>query len=218
MSGSEIRRRVALGVGALVSLGLAVALVLVALDVVHWDAALRSDDVTYRTMPDDETLWSIDELAPFDLASRLLAVDDDVDFRRALRALRAAHPDEPSVIISDPRIAISRNEAQARLEAVVASDQQRSRRSRAAGLLGVLGLARFVTETQAREALLSSTVSNFRKAIGLDPANDEAKFNLELAYQRGRGVEINESASGQNPTPGGSGSRGAGAGDAGSGY
>ena len=54
--------------------------------------------------------------------------------------------------------------------------------------------------------------------IALDPENDEAKYNLELALQRARGIQLTEGAGGQNPTPGGSGSSGAGAGDPGSGY
>jgi hypothetical protein len=218
MSRAEILRRAGLGAAAVLCLGVALLLVLASADVARWDDVLRGDDVRYRTAPDDETLWKPDLTAPLGIAGSLLVVSDDVDFRRAIQALRAAHIEDPTSIVSDPRLAISRNEAQARLEAIVATDDVRSRRSRAAGLLGVLGLARFVTETQEREALLSATVANFRRAIDLDPSNDEAKFNLELAYQRGRGVEINESASGQNPTPGGSGSRGAGAGDAGSGY
>ena len=217
MSRGEIARRGGLGAAALFALGLAILFALVAVDIARWGDAFRSDDVSYRTMPNGETLWEVDELA-FGIGGRVLAIDDDVEFRKGIRALRTAHLDDPSSFISDPRIAIRRNEAQARLEAVVASDHDRSRRSRAAGLLGVLGLARFLTETQGREALLSSTVLNFGLAIGLDPSNDEAKVNLELAYQQGRGVEINESSSGQNPTPGGSGSRGAGAGQAGSGY
>jgi hypothetical protein len=218
VSGREKVRRGLLAAGALLSLVLAVVLVFVAIDVARWNDAIRVDDVRYRQNPNDPTLWRIHALAPFGLAGRILSVDDDVQFRLALRALRGAHLDDPTAYISDPRIALRRNEAQARLEAVVARDPLRSRRSRAAGLLGVLGLARFVTETQDREALLSSTVLNFRRAIDLDPSNDEAKVNLELAYQRGRGVQINENASGQNPSPGGSGSRGAGAGQAGSGY
>ena len=218
MSSTETRRRIALGAAALLCLGLAVVLVLVAVDVARWDEAFRSDDVSYRTNPDDATLWDARELVPFGLAGDVLAVGDDVQLRKALQALRAAHLDEVGVLTSDPRIAISRNEATARLEAIVAHDPDSSRRSRAAGLLGVIGLARFVTETQGREALLSSTVLNFRHAIDLDSTNEEAKVNLELAYQRGRGVQINEAAGGQNPTPGGSGSRGAGAGQAGSGY
>jgi hypothetical protein len=218
VSRTEAKRRIALGAAALLSLGLAVVLALVALDVARWERAFRSDDVMYRTKQDDQTLWNPQTLVPFGLAGGLLEVGDDVQLRKALQALRAAHLDEVGVLTSDPRIAISRNEATARLEAVVAHDPDRARRSRAAGLLGVIGLARFVTETQGREALLSSSVLNFRRAIELNSANDEAKVNLELAYQRGRGVEINEAAGGQNPTPGGSGSRGAGAGRPGSGY
>ncbi len=74
----------------------------------------------------------------------------------------------------------------------------------------MLGLARFVYETQDREALLSGTISNLALAIELDPSNAEPKFNLELAYQRGRGLELSEAAAGSNPSPGGSGSQGAG--------
>ncbi len=115
-------------------------------------------------------------------------------------------------------MAISRNEAQARLEASSQETTTRARRSRAAGLLGVLGLARFITETQEREVLLSSTVLSLRLAIALDPSNDEAKDNLELAFQRGRGYQLTEGSGGANPTPGGSGARGAGTGEPGSGY
>ena len=218
MSRSEIVRRCTLGAAAVLCLAVAALLVVVSLDIARWSDVLRSDDVAYRAEPGKPGLWSPDTLTPVDVAGAMLGVDDDIEFRKAIRALRAAHIEDPSSLISDPRLAIARNEAQARLEAVVASDAPRSRRSRAAGLLGVLGLARFVTETQQREALLSATVSNFRRAIDLDASNDEAKFNLELAYQRGRGVQITEAAAGENPTPGGSGSRGAGAGQAGSGY
>ncbi len=218
MSRPEILRRSMLGAAAVLSLALAVLFVLTAVDIARWDRAFRSGDIRYRTTPDDARLWTIDELGPPGLAGRILAVEDDVAFRRAIRALRDAHLENRSSFISDPRVAISRNEAQARLETFVANDDDRTRRSRAAGLLGVLGLARFLTETEERESLLSSTVLNFRRAIDLNPSNDEAKVNLELAYQRGRGVEINESSSGESPTPGGSGSRGAGSGQAGSGY
>ena len=51
MSSTETRRRIALGAAALLCLGLAVVLVLVAVDVARWDEAFRSDDVSYRTNP-----------------------------------------------------------------------------------------------------------------------------------------------------------------------
>jgi hypothetical protein len=75
-----------------------------------------------------------------------------------------------------------------------------------------------VTETEQRGALLSSTVASLQLAIALDPGNDEAKHNLELALQRGRGFQLAEGSAGENPTPGGSGSSGAGAGQPGTGY
>ena len=212
----SVARRIALAAGALLSIALAVLLALLAIDVSRWNDAFAAGDVRYRSTPADERLWQPSELAPADLGRRALAVQDDVEFRQAVRALRTA--DLEDAVISDPEVAIRRNEAQARLEAVVVRDSDNARRSRAAGLLGVLGLARFVYETQEREALLSATIANLTLAIALDPANDEAKYNLELAYQRGRGLELSEASAGSNAAPGGQGSKGAGAGQPGSGY
>lgn len=209
-------RRIALAGGALGCIVLTVTLAFWALDVSRWNDAFASGDVRFRGTPADERLWRPDELVPLDAARWTLEVQDDVDFREAVRALREADLEDP--VISDPEIAIRRNEAQARLEAIVARDPDDARRSRAAGLLGVLGLARFVYETQEREALLSATIANLTRAIALDPENDEAKHNLELAYQRGRGLELTEASAGSNAAPGGQGSKGAGAGTPGSGY
>jgi len=101
---------------------------------------------------------------------------------------------------------------------IVADAKDHEQQSRAAGLLGVIGLARLVSETQDRVALLGATVATLQLAVALDPTNDDAKYNLEYALQRSRGIQLTEGAGGQNPSPGGSGSTGAGAGDAGSGY
>jgi len=216
VSRREIVWRCAAAAGALVCLALAAGFVLLAADVVRWRDALPADDVRYRVAPGKTGLWQPDELVPGGAAAKVLGVGDDVAFRLAVRALLLGRLEEATV--SDPRLAIQRNEAIARLEAVVTDDKDRTRRSRAAGLLGALGLARLVSETQDRVALLSSTVANLQLAVALDPSNDDAKFNLELALQRSRGIQLAEGAGGTNPTPGGSGAKGAGAGDAGSGY
>jgi hypothetical protein len=214
----KLAKRIAVPVGALLCFSLAVVFALLALDVVRSSDAIRAGDVRYRVSPGDAALWRADELVPLALARNVLGVEDDIAFRRAVRALRLARLDDPSASTSDPELAISRNAAQARLEAIVTGDDDLTRRSRAAGLLGVLGIARFVTEAQGRDALLSSTIANLQLAIALDPANDEAKQNLELAFQRGRGLDPSEGAGGANPAPGGSGAKGAGAGEPGSGY
>lgn len=216
MSRRELIRRVATAVGALVCMVLAAGLALLAADVARERDALVAGDVRYRVAPGDLALWSAQTRVPFPGAADVLGTEDDVAFRRALRALAAARLDDP--IISDPELAISRNEAQARLESVVTGEGDHVTRSRAAGLLGVLGLSRFVSETEGRGPLLSSTIASLQLAIGLDPENDEAKYNLESALQRGRGLELAEGSAGSDPAPGGSGAKGAGASEPGSGY
>jgi hypothetical protein len=212
----EMRTRLALAGAAVLCLALAVGFAAVAVDVLRWRDTLPVGDVHYRVTPEDPNPWTPSTIAPAGLSRSLLGVGDDVELRRALRALRVARLDEATP--SDPSIALLRNEAQARLEAVASGEDERARRSRAAGLLGVLGLSRLASETQDPTALLESTVISLKLAIGLDPQNDEAKFNLELALQRARGVQISEAGGGADPSPGGTGAEGAGAGDQGSGY
>jgi hypothetical protein len=218
VSRREIVERSVLGAGAAICVLLALALGLLALDVSRSRSALAAGDVQYRVTPEKTGLWRASTVIPFDLAVALLGTQDDVEARRAVRSVRLSRLDDPSASVSDPELALLRNDAQARLDALVASDADAKQKSRAAGLLGVLGLARLVSETQDRVALLSATVANLQLAIALDPSNDDAKYNLELALQRSRGIQLTEGAGGQNPSPGGSGSSGAGAGDPGSGY
>lgn len=218
MTRRELVERIALGAGAVVCLVLALGLGLLALDVARSRDALAQDDVQFRISPERVGLWRASTVVPADLAVSLIGTEDDVELRRAVRSVRLARLDDPTVSVSDPEVALLRNDAQARLDAIVAGDADAATRSRAAGLLGVIGLSRLGSETQERVALLSATVANLQLAIALDPSNDEAKYNLELALQRSRGVQLTEGAGGQNPSPGGSGSSGAGAGDPGSGY
>ena len=218
MSRREIVERSLVGAAAVVCLLLAVGLGLLAIDVSRSEAALERGDVDYLVTPETPGLWRASTLVPMGAAESLLATSDDVELRRAIRSVRVARLDDPSVSVSDPQVAILRNAAQARLDALVAGDGDAKERSRAATLLGVIGLARLVSETQDRAALLSSTVANLQLAIALDPDNADAKYNLELVLQRARGVQLAEGAGGQNPSPGGTGSSGAGAGDPGSGY
>jgi hypothetical protein len=214
----ELVERSLLGAGAVVCLALAIALGLLALDVSRARDALAQGDVAYLVGPQNADLWRADMVIPRDLAVRLIGTEDDVELRRAVRAVLLARLSDPSASISDPAVALLQNAAQARLDYIVASDASAADKSRAAGLLGVIGLARLVSETQDRVAALSSTVTNLQLAIELDPSNHDAKYNLELALQRARGTQLTEGAGGQNPSPGGSGSSGAGAGDPGSGY
>jgi len=218
VSRREVLARIGLGAAAVACFALAIGLGLLALDVARSQDALRNGDVNYRIAPQRSGLWSPSTRVPFALAETILGIEDDVALRRAVRSIRIARLEDPTASVSDPRLALQRNDAQARLDAIVTNASDPKQRATAAGLLGVLGLARLVTETQDRVALLSSTVANLQLAIALDPENDDAKYNLELALQRSRGVQLTEGAGGKHPTPGGSGSSGAGAGEPGSGY
>jgi hypothetical protein len=201
---------------SLLCFALATLLLILALDVHRWSSSLSNGDVHYRVTPEAGNPWQVSPLVPLGVARSLLDVQDDVDFRYAMQAFRLARLEDATV--SDPQVALLRNFAQARLEAIAAGSDDRRRRSRAAGLLGAIGLARLMSETQDRVALLEATVASLQLALALDPGNDEAKFNLELALQRGRGLQLTEGSGGANPSPGGSGAKGAGVGQPGTGY
>jgi hypothetical protein len=193
----------------------AAALFLLAADVARLRSALSEDDVTYRAAP-TERLWQPAELVPGGVARRVLAVDDDILFRRAIRAVRLSHPELPG--FSDPSYVLNRNEATAWLTDIVQKDEDFRRKSAAANLLGVLSFADAIADYTNRGKLLASSTGRFRQAIAFDPGNDEAKFNLELTLSRSKGLELTEAGGGTNPSPGGKGAKGAGAGDPGSGY
>ena len=160
-----------MGVAALFCLVLSVVLVLLAADVVRWRNAMQAGDVRYGASTEETRLWQAEPLLPFDPALGL-GIDDDVDLREAVRSLRVARLEDP--VISDPESPVRRNEAQARLEALVANTDDATR-SRAASLLEALA-ACFVYETVRRCCRAQSPIS---LALDFDPTNDEPKYNLE---------------------------------------
>jgi hypothetical protein len=229
------RRHLRTGAAGLACLLVGVGLLLLALDVARARASLRDGDARYRATAlvtrietaqgagltvrpptADRTLWKPSEVVPGGIARRLLAVDDDILFRRAVRGVLLSHPEAPG--FSDPEFVVNRNEATAWLTDVVQGDDDDARRSRAANLLGILSFGDAVADYENRGKLLASAAGRFRQAVALDPANADAKYNLETVLASSRGLDVAESGGGTNPSPGGKGSRGAGAGDPGSGY
>jgi hypothetical protein len=209
-------KRLLLLLPAAVCLVLAAGLLLLATDVGRWRDAMAADDVRYRSEPGARGLWTADTLVPFGLARRMLGVGDDVAFREAVRALRLGRLEAGAS--SDPALVLKRAEARARLQEIAGRAGDASRRSRAMNLLGVISFSSALTEARGQAAYLQDAASAFTGAIAIDPANAEAKANLELALQKGRALEAAESAGGPNPSPGGSGAKGAGAGEPGTGY
>jgi len=210
-----LRRYGVPAVGVAACLVGAVAAFLLAFDMWSVKTTLRNDDIRYRAAPTDE-LWRPRELVPGGLATAALGVDDDLAYRRAVRAVRLSHPELPGY--SEPNAVDNRNEATVMLTRIVEHDPSDARKSAAANLLGVLSFSDAIAEYTNRERLLTSATSRFRQAIALDPGNGDAKLNLELTLSGSKALKLSEAGGGTNPAAGGKGAKGAGAGEAGSGY
>lgn len=175
------RRRVLLACGAAVCLALAVVAALGARDVGAWRGALRAGYVQAAAhAPGAAPSWNGDEIAPFGLARRLLAIDDDLAFRRALALFERAHTGIASFDNGIEGTAL-RVEAEAQLARVIRAERVGARASAAANLLGVLAV---LDSTPADGSTsIDRGIFEFRDAIHLDPTNEEAKTNLELLYE-----------------------------------
>ena len=209
-------RRIVLHLGALVCLVVAVFLILLATDVLRWSSDLQASDVHYRANPSAAGLWQIDALVPGDPGRSLLRIDDDLALRKAVRSLELSRLGSRAHF--QPQLIVQRADAEARLQTLASGGGNRTQRSRAAELLGVLQLASPTSNPQQRSAFLLKAVANLQKAIQLDPSNDEAKYNLEVALRGTHGVQTVQGSPTPNVTTGRPGSRGAAAGGPGGGY
>lgn len=166
---------------AAVALAGAVLLLLLATDVRGWSARFAADDLRYRASPVAANLWRPEQLAPFGLAREILGIDDDIEYRRALRSFRLGRPLESNLY--GIKTATLRAEAQVQMAQVADRGDDLPRRSQAANLLGVLGFAMAARDLALRDTFLRDAIASFRRAIALDPTNDDALFNLEYALQ-----------------------------------
>lgn len=171
------RRGPALAVSAL---ALALGLALLASDVRRWPTAIHRSDLRFQMAPASADVWEVSQRIPFGLARKLLAVDDDVAFRRAARLFRLSRPAGASSGFQEVAV---KTEAGTALALVERTDADRRRKSRAANLLGILAFEEAVADQTQAATFLRRSVGKFLEAIRLDPANEEAKYNLELALR-----------------------------------
>ena len=205
-------RPIRLAVAALALLAAAAAALLAA-DVARWHEELRVSDARFQIGRGGRVTWNAPARVPLGLARRLLAVDDDRATRRALQLFRAAYRGPEPVDVRLERQG-ARGAAQAAL-ADVAKSPDPFTASQAMNLLGILAFATPGRGTAAMPAERSRGA--FDAALRLDPANADAKANLELVL---RLLEPGGLRSGPR-TGGGTrrgGGRGAGGGAAGRGY
>jgi len=171
-----VRRDALLAVAALAA---AVVLALLGLDARRWEQRVAADDARFAVAPLSEGVWESRD-GPRSLSRRLLGLDDDLRFRRAVSLYVRSRPGEPTSL--NPERETLRGEAQRELSALSKEDSEPARRSLAAMLVALLALGRGDLFQSAEERLqvLRGGIGNLQIAVALDPANDEAKRNLEL--------------------------------------
>jgi hypothetical protein len=179
---SRVRRHVP-ALLALVCLGVAAVLVLLALDAHTWQRTVARDDVRFRALPAHRGLWRPATLLPADPASAILGTGDAIAYRRTLQLFwysrLGANPETRQDL---PTL---RAAAQRRLQDLMSGGRDAEQRSLAANLLGVLTVTTPVVRQDqgAITQVLKRSTAYFQHAIALDPANQEAKQNLELVLR-----------------------------------
>jgi hypothetical protein len=171
-------KRIVAGVACLV---LAAAAVLLARDAWRWDDALRDGDLRVESSLANEAAWAADETVPGGAARRVLGIEDDLRFRRAM--LRGAHlaADPPS----SPKEAGERAPFLTEL-ARLERDEPAQRASAAANLLGVLLYLTPEDPDQRQQSPAEKSLFEFQTAVRLDPSNDRAKTNLQIVLEQQR--------------------------------
>ena len=203
-----------IGAAAVLALAASAALVVVALDLLRWDRAMAGQDVRFLAAPSQSRFSDPSTVLPFGVTERILDAGDNLEFRRHLQGYARVRP---RVGFGDAQqLQTLRAETQRGLADLSRTDPDAARRSRAANMIGVLALDERLAprDREALADLIRGAINSFRSAVEIDPANADAKLNLEQA------LRIAKAASLGGDAPSGGRNRGerAGLGQPGSGY
>ena len=167
---------------AVAALAAGAIVLLLALDVGRWETTLSRGDVRFKTAPTRSDLWQANEILPFHLAKRLLAVDDDIAYRRTLRSFWLARPHANKWAEVD--LDRKRSQATVALANFIRASHNPGRKSQAANLLGIIGLGLAASDDPGqRLRFLLYASRSFRGALTFDQSNEDAKYNLELTLR-----------------------------------
>jgi hypothetical protein len=204
--------RIAVAVLAFLAAAFALAL---ATDVASRADAFGAADARFSVAPSARESWRADTLLPAGLARGALGVSDDEQVREALRLFRAAYGRRAQIGPGED-VQAARAAAEAALTPIAARSDRRVA-AQARDLLGLLAADDPSAGPPGGPSPLEHALDSFQAAVRLDPANEAAKTNLELALRllEARGARPGPT-SGSGPRSGGS--RGAGAGREGQGY
>jgi hypothetical protein len=195
------RRTELAAAGVVLMLGLAVLLVALAADLLRWDRELERGDASFASGASiREAAWEPQTTLPTGMSRALLAVDDDLDYRGAVKRFWLSGPREPIREFSD---VTRRTGAEREIARVGEADGNRARRAQLAILRGALLLEEARNSPVQREVFVRRAVGEFSRAAALDPANEEALYNLELALRllRRAGSDSGEGQNARSPLP-----------------
>jgi hypothetical protein len=206
-------RRRALQVLAVLCVPVAIALALLAVDVLLVPGDVGAEDARFEGAPlRQRDAWEDVGFLPEDASARLLDIEDDLEYRKTI--LLYARTDPRRVQITTPEQEALRGQVVVELTLRSRNEPDPERRSQLLNLHGALTMGRYSSDPRERDANLISAIDSFRTAIRLDPDNDDAKINLEFALRAAAPGQL----SGQNPERGAARGERAGAGRAGGGY
>lgn len=207
------RRERVVRIAAFLAVPVAIALALLAVDVLRLPGEVGSDDTRFEGAPlRQRSPWEDIGFLPERLSTRLLEVEDDLAYRRTIWLY--ARTDPQKVQITTPEQEALRGRVVIELANMSREEPERRRRAQLLNLHGALTMGRYTSDPRERDANLKDAIESFRTAIRLDPDHADAKVNLEFAL---RAAEPGQLA-GVNPERGAARGRRAGSGRAGGGY
>lgn len=195
----------------------ALLLVFLGVQFLRWHRQVSRDDALFQAAPARYGLWHLSHEPPLDPSRWILGLDDDLAFRHALQLYWRGRPQPEGY---QPLLANYVAAAQDALGRVADREASPERRAIALNLSGVLLLSGIPPQdAQGRVAFLDAGLGAFVRATRNDPANEDAKFNVELAIRAIREEQANLPGLIHGGTSGGNGAgRAGGAGFVGSGY
>jgi hypothetical protein len=206
--------RVARAVLGALALLLALLAVLVAVDVGRWRDQIARGDAEVAAHAGADVRFRPSTVVPFDPASRLVGLGDDIALRASIRQF--------TIALRTPRgfdNGVQRERRRAIAESALEDVAVRGSTRQVAQADVLLGVLAFGTSSAPAGVTAPGerSVEAFTEAARLDPTSRSAKFDLELALRalapRGTRPGSNPSANGNGP-----GRHGAGAGVPGSGF
>jgi len=207
------RRTWLIRIAAVLAVPVAVALVVLAVDVLRVAGEIAADDVRFQAGPRvRRSLWDDLGFLPGRPGARLLGTDDDVRHRKTLALFAQVQPGK--VAVTSPELEALRGQAQLEVTLQARVEREPHRLSQQLNNLGVLTMGRYSTDSQEAIQILSRGVGAFQNAIEVDPDNTDALRNLEILLRRPEAATLPPN----DPSQGGAQGRVSGQGRVGSGY